>query len=226
MNIQTFDLARNALRYLIRKYKIKEIYIPYYLCNVIRHTVIEEKCKPLFYHIDDKFMPVDEFPLESYILYPNYFGICSKNVDFMVKKYPRLIVDNAHAFYAKPSGFACFNSSGKFLTENKGAFLWLGENVRENNFAPDWKRRETFLKYDKIYGSSNNLEFQIQENDIPFCYPYLAKSIADADALVKVLKKEGKIIYRYWNNLPKSFNEYKFYSRLIPIPLIDRINKT
>jgi hypothetical protein len=31
--------------------------------------------------------------------------------------------------------------------------------------------------------------------------------------------KEGKEIFRYWNCLPKTFNEYKFYKRLVPIPL-------
>ena len=65
----------------------------------------------------------------------------------------------------------------------------------------------------------NQLKIDIQQNTVPFCYPYLAPTIELADKLVEKLTKDGKTIYRYWNNLPKTYNEYKFYSRLVPIPL-------
>lgn len=213
-----FNFAREALIYLINKYEIKEIFIPYYLCDVIRHSVFETGCKPLFYHIDDNFMPNMNFSEDSYIVYPNYFGICSKNVDKLVEKYPKLIVDNAHAFYAQPQGFATFNSSRKFLSQNEGSFLWIGNDI--NYCKPDFKRRENFDKIHELYKNSNELEISIKKDDIPFCYPYLAKTVKDADDLVKILKEQGKIIYRYWNNLPKSYSEYKFYSKLVPIPLV------
>ncbi len=213
-----FNFAREALIYLINKYEIKEIFIPYYLCDVIRHSVFTTKCKPLFYHIDDNFMPSINFLEDSYIVYPNYFGICSKNVDKLIKKYPKLIVDNAHAFYAQPQGFATFNSSRKFLTQNEGAFLWIGNG--ENCYEIDIKRRKTFDELHKLYKNSNGQEISIKKDDVPFCYPYLAKTEKEADDLVKELNKRGKIIYRYWNCLPKSYNEYKFYSKLVPIPLV------
>lgn len=213
-----FDFARNALVYLVNKYSINEIFIPYYLCDVIRHSLFSAGCKPIFYHIDDNFMPAEDFPAESFILYPNYFGICSYNVDKLVKMYPNLIVDNAHAFYAKPQGFASFNSSRKFLTKDEGAYLWIGEY--ENTYKPDFKRRELFNRFDKIYGRNNNLQFLLKDDDIPFCYPYLAKTTEEADNLAEALIRQGKTIYRYWNNLPESFNEYKFYSRLVPVPLV------
>ena len=109
-----FDFARESLRYLIKTFGIKELYIPYYLCDVIRHTVFEEKCKPVFYHIDDNFMPSVEFDTSDFILYPDYFGICTENVKRLAKIYPKLIVDNAHSYFSEPSGFACFNSAYKF----------------------------------------------------------------------------------------------------------------
>ena len=45
-------------------------------------------------------------------------------------------------------------------------------------------------------------------------------SIATEVKVVEKLKKEGKTVYRYWNPLPKNYNEYKFYSRLVPIPIL------
>lgn len=198
--MNTFNFARDALRYIIKENEIQEIYVPYYLCDVIRHTVVAEGAKPLFYHIDDNFMPLKEFSKDSYIIYPNYFGICDKNVDKLIDIYPRLIVDNAHAFYSKPRGFAAIYSPHKFK----------GVNVN---------RRKEFDKYHELYGMKNLLKIDIPDDAIPFCYPYLASDVEEADELVKTLTKQGLTIYRYWNSLPESYNEYKFYSRLVPLPL-------
>ncbi len=202
INMKQFDSARNALRYLIREYKIKEIYLPYYLCDVIRHAVFAEGCKPLFYHIDDNFMPVRQFSEDSYILYPDYFGICDKNVERLVKIYPKLIVDNAHAYYAEPKGFASFNSLKKFLPVESGAELFIGKEERE--IIPDKRRRKVFDKYHAQFKDSNILKIDIKQDAIPFCYPYLASSIEIADNLAKTLTAGGLTIYRYWNCLPES----------------------
>ena len=194
--------------------------MPYYLCDVMRHTAITHGAKPVFYHIDDDFLPVQDFSRDAYVLYPNYFGICAKNVEKLAKLYPKLIVDNAHAYFEKPSGFACFNSAKKFLPVKKGANLWIKDVCEEclSSEKPDFLRREMFLKYHKKL-SDNELNIDISDSCIPFCYPYLAPSVEIADKLVEKLTADGKTIYRYWNNLPKSYNEYKFYSRLVPIPL-------
>ena len=87
-----FERARECLKFLVKQYNIKEIYIPYYLCDVIRHTLFQTGCKPLFYHINDNFMPEKDFPQNSFILYPNYFGIFGKNVKMLLNRYPNLIV--------------------------------------------------------------------------------------------------------------------------------------
>ena len=220
-----FRYARDAFGYLIQKYEIKEVFMPYYLCDVMRHTAVTHGAKPVFYHIDDDFLPVQDFPLDAYVLYTNYFGICAKNVEKLAKLYPKLIVDNAHAYFEKPSGFACFNSAKKFLPVKKGANLWIKDVCEEclSSEKPDFLRREMFLKYHKKL-SDNELNIDISDSCIPFCYPYLASSIEIADKLVEKLTADGKTIYRYWNNLPKSYNEYKFYSRLVPIPLECRDN--
>ena len=215
-----FRYARDAFGYLIQKYGIKEVFMPYYLCDVMRHTAVTHGAKPVFYHIDDDFQPVQDLPRDAYVLYPNYFGICAKNVEKLEKLYPKLIVDNAHAYFEKPSGFACFNSAKKFLPVKKGANLWI-KDVGEECLSPekpDFLRREMFLKYHKKL-SDNELNIDISDSCIPFCYPYLAPSVEIADKLVEKLTADGKTIYRYWNNLPKSYNEYKFYSRLVPVPL-------
>ena len=214
-----FDLARNSLKYLIKEFRINEIYIPYYLCDVIRHAVVQGKCKPLFYHIDDNFYPDQKFPQESYILYPNYFGICGLNVDKLERIYPNLIVDNAHAFYMSPQGFACFNAEHKFK-KITSSYLYIKSNESNVNIYEDCppERIKEFERLHEKYGCINNLNIHLPVIS-PFVYPFLASSDEEADKLATELTKEGKTIYRYWNALPKNYKEYKFYRRLVPIPL-------
>ena len=219
--ILKFDLGRNALRYLVKIYGIKKIKIPYYLCDAVRHTLVEEGCKPIFYHIDDNFYPAEDFDKDEYVIYPNYWGVYGNNVKKLAEKYPKLIVDNAHAFYDEPNGFACFNAGHKF--GYKDSYLWIkSESSNQNSVLlvdENAKiRQEKFLELHKKY-SANNL-LKIDTNSVPFVYPFLAETIEEADELVKILNGKGKTVYRFWNPLPKSFCEYKFYSRLVPIPVL------
>ena len=218
--ILKFNLAREALGYIVKLYNIKKLHIPYYLCDVVRHKLVELSCKPLFYHINNNFYPDCEFDKDDFILYPNYWGICSKNVRKLVNKYPKLIVDNAHAYFDKPLGFASFNAGHKFGFKNSYAFL--GSNDIEElqlNFYTEviQKRKSEFLRIHDKYKNINLLNIDLTST--PFCYPCLVDTIESADKLVEELKQEGKTVYRYWNNIPESFNEYKFYSRLVPIPI-------
>lgn len=161
------NLARNSLRYIIKNCKISEMYIPYYICPAIRKALIAEKCKPIFYHIDDNFMIEKELPKEAFILYPNYFGICDKNVEILAQKYSKLIVDNAHSFYSKPEGFASFNSARKFLPVYFGSFLWINNSKisldyeKSPIYAP--KNEEEFLRNEILF---ENLEPKFIEDEL------------------------------------------------------------
>ena len=218
-----FKRARNCIEILVRKLCIKEIFIPYYLCDVVRHTLFKENCIIKYYHIDDNFMPAKPLPKESFIIYPNYFGICSENVKILTSYYPNLIVDNAHAFYEPPSGLACFNSGIKF-DYGERAYLWIRDEKSEIydieiDLSKKQQRLKGFLDLHKKYGGINQLDINTNKECIPFCYPLLCKTEAEADKIAQTLEKQGFTIYRYWNNLPKSYNEYKLYSRLVPIPI-------
>ena len=225
----SFDLGRDAVRYIIKKYKIEKMYIPYYLCDVIRHTLAEEGCKPIFYHIDDNFYPSISFPETEYILYPNYFGICKNNIKNLAQNYPKLIVDNAHAYYDKPSGFACFNVGHKFNLPKSTLWIKKDDSVQELNLKQDdIKAAEDmlnlFLELHNQYGKDNMINIDLNNLSCSCIYPFLAESEDIAEKVVKELKNKGKTVYRYWSPLPKSFNEYKFFLRLVPIPVLPVVN--
>ena len=262
-----FNSARNALRALVREFGIKKIYISFYICPVIKNALRMENCQTEFYHIDDNFFPVQDFGEEDFVLYPNYFGICTKNVRKLAEKYKNLIVDNAHSFYSEPFGFASFNSCRKFFFNRyglkDGAFLSVSRPLKtvypkdqtiyaviENNFdfndflknekrvdefeiltvsdssmlilksidfEKDKKERlECFFELSEKFGKANELKIEPEKGEIPFVYPLLMRD----ENLAEKITKGNDFVLRYWTNLPESFNEYKFYRYLIPIPLI------
>lgn len=130
------NTARNCLRYVIKQFGIKEIYLPYYTCPVVWQSVQKERCEIKFYHIDEKFFPCQNFEKEAFILYTNYFGICAGNVKKLASEYKNLIVDNAQAFYMPKYGIASFNSARKFFGVSDGAYLFSDRNS-DRNFERD-----------------------------------------------------------------------------------------
>ena len=135
-NLIKLNLARNCLKYIIKSYGIKQLFIPYFTCPVVWQSIREVGCAVKFYHIDDKFLPITEFGKKDYILYTNYFGLFEDNCKILAKKYKNLIVDNSQGFYSKNYGIATFNSLRKFFDVPNGAYLFT-DIILENEFEQD-----------------------------------------------------------------------------------------
>ncbi len=195
--------ARNCLRYIVRAFKIKEIYIPYYICPAIRLSLSKENCKIHYYHIDDKFFPDCEFKENAYILYPNYFGVCNENIIKLSKKYNNLIVDNAHSFYSEPFGIASFNSLRKFFPfVRDGAFLYT-KKLLDSEFIQDKYDYEIkSLSYEEICKN----ELRIDREDIMLmskCSERIFSSLnieKDKNERIKTYNKY--FVQNDYNNIP------------------------
>lgn len=125
--------ASNSIKCIIRAFKIKKIHVPYYTCPIVFDTIQQESCEIEKYHIDDKFLPNKVFSENDYILYTNYFGVCSKNVELLSKKYSNLIIDNAQAFFSPIFNvLAQFNSARKFFGVADGSFLYIKSEKYRN----------------------------------------------------------------------------------------------
>lgn len=162
--------GRNALRYIIKAYQIKEIWLPYYTCPVVRESIELEKCQAKLYHINKNFMPLESFKQDDFILYTNYFGICAKNVKNLAKIYKNLIIDNAQAFYMPSYGIASFNSIRKFFGVPDGALL-SSDKILDDELGQDtsYQRCAHLLKrldvnapfgYDDFKDNDKNLSTQ------------------------------------------------------------------
>ncbi|MBR2525550.1 hypothetical protein IKE67_03705 [bacterium] len=156
------NTARNCLRYLIKAYEIKTIHVPHYICPCIKSTLKKEFINVEYYHIDDKFMPVKKFKSYDYILYPNYFGICTNNVKILEKQYRNLIVDNSHAFYSKPMGLASFNSLRKFFQMQygvmDGAYLHTEKILERPLRTADNYEIDEDINYEEIVKNEQRLD--------------------------------------------------------------------
>ena len=170
------NLARNCLKYLIKLYNITEIYIPYYSCKVLWHACQSENCKIKFYHINEKFLPVDKFPENSYILYINYFGLFGSNCQKLEKIYPNLIVDNTQAFYSKHYGHSSFNSLRKFFNVQNGAYLHTNLSL-EKPFETD-EFLYTPVTMQNNYEKFVQNEIILDKQEIKYIYPKVEKEIS------------------------------------------------
>lgn len=189
------NTARNALRYLIRLYDIKELYMPYYICPAIRISAIKEGCRLKFYHIDLSFRPLTALPKNAFVLYPNYFGVCSDIVNDLEKEYPNLIVDNAHSFYSQPVGFAMFNSLRKFFPMLRdGSFLYIKNFDVLNLDIDSYDYELKNLSYKELSENENRLNNADIKKISTTTFNYFA-SINIEEAKEDRLKK-----FNYWHN--------------------------
>ena len=155
------NTARNCLRYILRAYDIKEIFLPYYICPTVKSAIRKENLKINFYHIDKNLMPCFDFTENDFILYPNYFGICFKNVQRLAQKYKNLIVDNAHSYYSVPSGLASFYSLRKFFQPKygikDGAYLYCEKKLEQSFLQANEYKIENY-NFENVVKNENRLD--------------------------------------------------------------------
>lgn len=216
--------ARSCLRYVIRAYQIKEIWIPFYTCNVIWQAARNENCKVKFYHIDENFLPTVEFEKNDFILYTNYFGICAKNVENLSKKYTNLIVDNAQAFYMPKSGLASFYSPRKFFGVPDGGYLFCEKKLSENlNKNESYQRCSHLLKRIDLSASEGYSDFQLNdaslENEPIELMSNLTKKLLSSLDYEKIKTKRLEN-FDILNRALEQSNELKFRLETNDVPMV------
>lgn len=211
------NTARNCLRYLVRAYNISEIFTPYYICPTIKAVLRKESVKINFYHIDKNFMPVCDFSENDFILYPNYFGICTKNIEILEKKYKNLIIDNAHSFYSKPCGLASFNSLRKFFQPNyginDGAYLYT-DKILDEKFEIAKNYHPCEYTFENIVKNENKLD----NADIKFISE-TTENLLDSIDFEEEKQRRLSNFYKY-DKLYSEQNELKFDLEKEDIPFV------
>lgn len=146
-DLLALNSGRTALRFLIRYRKIKKMLLPTPCCYTIWEACEQEGIPWAFYPVDLHFQPILEDRAErgleegEWLYLVNYYGVLS---DDQLKAYamafPRLIVDNAQAFFCppltSPAGQGIVDtlySCRKFLGVPDGAYLSVGKAAAGGN---------------------------------------------------------------------------------------------
>ncbi|MDR2955144.1 MAG: hypothetical protein LBV43_08695 [Prevotella sp.] len=134
------NTARNCLEYILRAKKYKKIYIPYLDSEVIWEPIEKLGIEYEFYSVDFKLDPIFDKELREgeVLFYSDTYGIKCCTTDKLVRKYGKqLIVDNTHAFFARPyGGIDTIYSPRKFFGLPDGAYLFT-DTLLDEEFEQD-----------------------------------------------------------------------------------------
>lgn len=143
-NAVALNSGRNCLAYLIEVYKIKTIWIPYYLCDCIESICKKFNVNYKFYNIKENFMPSEIHTEENEWIYVvNYYNLLTDDQLLSLKtKYKNLIFDYTHAYFRNPvKNVPTIYTCRKFFGVSDGAFLYTDKLLsRQLNTAKSFYR--------------------------------------------------------------------------------------
>ena len=121
------NCGRNCLAYLLESRQIKNIALPYFLCDSVQQVCKKAGVSIRYYHIQPNFMPaIGELADEEWLYVVNYYGQLSiEQLQQIVREHARVIVDNAQAYFAMPLPHVdTLYTCRKFFGVSDGAFLY------------------------------------------------------------------------------------------------------
>lgn len=136
------NTGRNALEYILRSISnIKQIYLPYYTCEVVLEPIKKLSIPYYIYHINERLEIKEQICLadDEYIIVNNYFGIKDSYINTLQKIYgKRLIVDCAQAFFAPILlNTKMFYSTRKFVGVPDGGIAYGCDKINSEIYDID-----------------------------------------------------------------------------------------
>lgn len=170
-----FNFARNALVYLLKCKSYKKVFLPYYTCPDLIHTLEKYEFQIDYYRVNECLEIIGDFSIgkETCLVYTNYFGLKDSYIEIIANKINNLIIDNAQAFFSRPlSGIDTFYSARKFFGVPDGAYLSsntsnkisLEKGFSDDKFSHLVKRLEISASY--AYNDFLENENKIGREDI------------------------------------------------------------
>ena len=168
------NCGRNALAYLLKARKIKRLWIPKFICDSVTQVCEREKVPYTLYGIGMDFSPFEEILLgqDEWLYFVNYYSQFDNNqIAEYVKKYKRVIVDNAQSYFQMPLPHVdTIYTCRKYFGVADGAFLYTDAVLDEELPQDESFERMRFLmgRYERtaseFYGeyAANNELFYLE----------------------------------------------------------------
>ena len=129
------NCGRNALAYLLKARKIRQLYIPKFICDSVTGVCEREGVPYTLYGIGLDFRPSEEIQLADgeWLYFVNYYSQFDNNqIAEYVQKYDRVIVDNAQSYFQPPlSHVDTLYTCRKYFGVADGAFLYTDAVLEE-----------------------------------------------------------------------------------------------
>lgn len=174
------NCGRNCLAYLIKARSIKKILFPYFMCDSVFNLCKKYNVEMNFYHVDNNFEPYDIILDDDTWLYiMNYYGqLTYECLSNLKKKYSKIIVDNAQAYYDEPvENVDTFYTCRKFFGVADGAFLYTNSKLNED------------LMYDISYDRMHFLLGRFEKSASEFYLEYTENNRLFIDEPIKKMSK-------------------------------------
>ena len=126
--------GRAALRYLIEQRGIRKLALPDYLCDVVAQVCRACGAELRVYPVCEDLRPlIPALAADEWLYVVNFYGqLTREELTALHARYPRLIVDNAQAYFDLPlPGVDTLYTCRKFLGVPDGGFLYTDAPVRE-----------------------------------------------------------------------------------------------
>lgn len=223
---KALNCGRNCLAYLLKAKKIKRIALPYFLCDSVREICIRENVDIRYYRIDKNLYPFNvEIKEDEWIYIVNYYGqISIDDIEKYRKKYRKIIVDNAQAYFDMPvKSVDTIYTCRKFFGVPDGAFLYTDSELSEELEQDESYQRMEFIlgRYERpahefyeLYAKNNDLfisepikemsrltknllhgiSYEVVKEKRSFNYNFLFENLKDINSL-KLKKVEGAFAY-------------------------------
>lgn len=131
-----YNSARSCLYHLLRTLKPDTVLLPRYLCASFLDYAQNLDVEFEFYSIDKNFLPEitsNSLKLrDCVIIYVNYFGICSSQVNHVIDEFRnhKVVIDNSQSFkFEAEDAIATIYSPRKFFPVSEGGILFTDIKV-------------------------------------------------------------------------------------------------
>lgn len=162
--------GRFCLWYLIRAKGIKKLVIPWFCCDAVRNISLQAGVKLRYYQINLNFMPESiELASDEWLYIVNYYGqLTQSQIINFSRKYRRIIVDNAQAYFAQPvKDVDTLYTCRKFFGVPDGGILYTDALLNERLAADiSWNRMNHLLG--RFEGAASEFYEEYVENDEAF----------------------------------------------------------
>ena len=126
------NCGRNCLAYLIEARVIKQIYLPYFICNSVIEICKKYNVEIIFYHISNRFLPEEiQIKNNAWMYVVNYYGLVSiEEQKKIIQRYRNVIIDNSQAYFVPPiEHIDTIYTCRKYFGVSDGAILYTDANI-------------------------------------------------------------------------------------------------